>query len=95
LGAAEDFALALPTTALRRPGRGLRAPAIASLTWELQRSFTKFPRATLIVIVSAAGRPQVSHTKIVFSAMMGSLRARLWEGYVAADIERRFSAQRR
>src|SRR4029453_18883150 len=57
------------TTPLRLPGLGRRAPAIISSMWVEHRSFTKLPRATLIVAVSAAGRPHVSHTRIVFSAM--------------------------
>jgi hypothetical protein len=47
----------------------LRAPATSSLTWVLQRSFTKLPRLVFIVTVSAAGLPQASHTRIVFSAI--------------------------
>jgi len=58
-----------PTTDLRRPGRGFRAPATNSLTWVPQRSFTKLPRSTLIVTVSAAGLPHESQTRIVFSAI--------------------------
>jgi hypothetical protein len=36
-------------------------------------SFTKLPREVLIVTVSAAGLPQTSQTRIVFSAMTSVL----------------------
>jgi hypothetical protein len=51
------------------PGRGLRAPAVSSVTCCAQRSFTKFPRPVLIVTISVAGFPQTSQTTIVRSAI--------------------------
>ena len=51
-------------TVFGRPRRGLRAPETNSVTCAAQRSFTKLPRAALIVTVSTAGFPQASQTKI-------------------------------